>query len=83
MAHDETTLWKLLSGGVVTVGVFLFGWVHTRINRVEDKKVSKEVFDQFQKTNDQAHKFTHDTLATLGDKQDKLFNLIGQKQDKK
>jgi len=83
MAHDETALWKWLSGGVVTVGFFLFGWVHTRINRVEDRKIDEKVFKEFKKANDQAHKFTHDTLATLGQKQDKLFDLMGQKQDKK
>ena len=64
-----TIFWIL--GGLVTIFGAAFRWLGIRL----DKKLSKDVFAQFEKRNDDQHKLTHKALERIDMKLDK-------KQDK-
>ena len=91
MAHppaDESII-KWVIGIVASAGTFLFGWVNVKINReieilrdLHEKKVSKDVFKQFEKGNDEQHAYTQNALAKQGETLDKIFDKLDGKQDK-
>lgn len=64
VAVTENGIIATMAGFVIAAGGGMFKFVFSRL----DKKVDKETFAQFEKTNDQAHKFTHATLIEIKDK---------------
>lgn len=76
-----------LLGGFATLTATFLTWINNKINRLDDKKLSKDVFRQFEKHNDEQHKVTHDALQDIkeNDKQahENLLDKIDGKQDKK
>ena len=53
-----------LAGFLIASCGGLFKFVFSRL----DKKLDKETFSQFEKSNDQAHKFTHTVLKEIKEK---------------
>jgi hypothetical protein len=73
--EDEHKYLEWVIGGIVTATAAVVSWFNGKINRVSDKKLSKEVFEQFEKRNDDQHNQTHVSLA-------KIYDKLDGKQDK-
>jgi hypothetical protein len=69
--------WSL--GILATIGMAVTRFFNTKI----DKKVSREVFEEFKRGNDMSHSQTHSTLKDIKDGQNKLFDKLDGKQDKR
>ena len=65
-------------GILATIGIAVTKFFNTKI----DKKVSREVFEEFKRGNDMAHSQIHSTLKDIKDGQNKLFDKLDGKQDK-
>ncbi len=70
MSSPEESILKWAMGVVTTLWVIVLGWTHVRINRVDDKKLSKEVFEEFKEANENYHKATHERLDEIVKKLD-------------
>ncbi len=69
--------WAL--GFLGAAGVTAAGWFTTRL----DKKVSKDVFAQYEKRSDEQHAYTQNSLLECGRKMDRIIDKMDGKQDKK
>ena len=77
-AGDVGLLWKV-SLAVWTGFAGVLAWVMGRM----DKKVSKDLFDEFKVGNAMSHDRTHHQLKEIQQTQDKMFDKLDGKQDKK
>lgn len=68
--HEHKYL-EWIIGGLVTASAAVVGWFNGKINRVSDKKLSKDVFEEFRIGNDAKHKSTHESLGRIEKKLDK------------
>lgn len=50
------------------MGGVLLGWLNIRLSRLEESKVSKDVFEEFKSNNETHHERTHDALQRICDK---------------
>lgn len=74
---DTGILWKV-SVAVWTFFGGLIAWVMGRL----DRKVSKEVYEEFKKGNDLQHGITHSTQKDTNKKLDQIFDKLDGKKDK-
>jgi len=74
----EETWFQWAFGLVGAIGVLAVGWIHKRI----DKRVPKDVFEEFKKGNDAAHKVTHDGLKEIKSTQIDIYRKLDTKADK-
>lgn len=70
MNGGDDGILKWVVGVVTLAGGTVFRFLHVRINRVEDKKLSKDVFEEFKEANENYHKATHKRLDDLAKKLD-------------
>lgn len=74
---DESFIGWILGG--ITGFIILIGkWMNGKV----DKKVSKDVFNEFKEKNDLAHGMTHSTLKEIKDGQTQIWNKLDDKKDK-
>ena len=64
---DESIL-KWVIGGIGSAGLGIAIWFSAKL----EKKVSKDVFEEFKKGNDAQHKVTHDGLKEIKGTQNKF-----------
>jgi len=68
--HEHSVI-QWVIGGIVTMTAAAVGWFNGKINRVSDKKLSKDVFEEFRIGNDAKHDTTHKTLDRIEKKLEK------------
>ena len=68
--HEHKYL-EWIIGIAVTSAIGVVGWFNSKVNRVSDKKLSKDVFEEFRIGNDAKHDTTHKTLDRIEKKLDK------------
>ena len=78
--ETQTLFWIL--GGVLTIGGGLATFIIGQIKRVDDKKLSKDVFREFKEGNDAAHDTTHQGLTRIESTQAEIYKKLDEKQDK-
>ena len=83
MPADDFDILKWVIGGIAILGVLSAKFFNSKI----DRKVSKEVYEEFKKGNDLQHGITHSALKEIKEdnriSHEKLLYLVGTKQDKK
>ena len=63
-------------GFLVGFLTLFMGWINVRVDGIDKKKVSKDVFEQFQKSNEKEHEHQQKTL-------DAIWDELKGKQDKR
>jgi len=81
-SDDNFTVLQWVIGGLAAIGALTTKFFNTKI----DRKVSKEVYEEFKKGNDLQHTITHNALKDIKNDnkaaQETLLQLISTKQDK-
>lgn len=83
MPSDESGLFKeivfWILGGVATIGAGVANFLNGKV----DNKISKDAFAEFKHGNAMSHDRTYRQLKDIQDTQDKIFEKLDGKQDKK
>ena len=73
---QDLVLWAV--GGLTTIMVGVTKFMNGKV----DKKVSKDVFDEFKHGNAMSHDRTHHQLKEIQNSQYKIFEKLDSKKDK-
>lgn len=76
---DDHSFIQWVVGGAIAFGAAITKFLNGKI----DRKVSKEVYEEFKKGNDLQHGITHNAQKDTNKKLDMIFDKLDGKQDKK
>ncbi len=80
--NGDSTTWLWILGVLATAGAGLSKFFNSKINRVDDAKVEKDVFEMARSADAAAHKVTHDRLTEIKNSQGEIHRKLDSKQDK-
>lgn len=65
MISQDGDLFKMLYSAGMAIISTLAGWLHLKINRIDDSKLGKDVFKEFKEGNTEAHQRQEDQLKAI------------------